>query len=213
MPKHKYVLHYRNLQLYVSLGLKISKIHRVLEFNQEPWMASYIMMNTELRKAANSEFEKDFFKLMNNSVFGKTMKNLRKRINVHLVKGNNEIDKLRKLTAKPSFNSYLVFNDNLVAIHMFKDTLKLNRPIYIEMSILDLSKYLMYDFYYNQLKEQYSSCKLLYTDTDSFLLCIETDDVYKDMEQNKEQYDTSNYNKKHHLFSNDNKKVLGKNQR
>ena len=150
--KQKYVVHYRNLQLYVSLGLKISKVHRVLEFNQEPWMAPYIEMNTELRKDAKSEFEKDFFKLMNNSVFGKTMENLRKRINVHLVKGNNEINKLKKLIAKPSFNAFKVFNKNLVAVHMHKDTLKFNRPIYVGMSILDLSKHLMYDFYYNQLK-------------------------------------------------------------
>ena len=143
MPKHKHVVHYRNLQLYVSLGLKISKVHRVLEFNQEPWMAPYIEMNTELRKQASSDFEKDFFKLMNNSEFGKTMENLRKRINAHLVKGVNEINKLKKLIAKPSFNAFKVFNENLVAVHMHKDTLKLNRPIYVGMSILDLSKHLM----------------------------------------------------------------------
>ena len=210
MPKQKYVVHYRNLQLYISLGMKITKLHRTLEFNQEPWMAPYIMMNTELRKQANSDFEKDFFKLMNNSVFGKTMENLRKRINVHLVKGVNEIDKLKKLVAKPSFNAFKMFNENLVAVHMHKDTLKLNRPIYVGMSILDLSKHLMYDFYYNQLKQQYSCCNLLYTDTDSFILHVETDDVYKDIKDNQSQYDTSNYNNKHFLFSNENKKVLGK---
>ena len=119
--------------------MKITKLHRTLEFNQEPWMAPYIMMNTELRKQANSDFEKDFFKLMNNSVFGKTMENLRKRINVHLVKGVNEKDKLKKLVAKPSFNAFKMFNENLVAVHMHKDTLKLNRPIYVGMSILDLT--------------------------------------------------------------------------
>ena len=101
--KQTYVVHYRNLQLYISLGMKITKLHITLEFYQEPWMVPYIMMNTELRKQANSDFEKDFFKLKNNSVFGKTMENLRKRINVHLVKGVNEIDKLKKLIAKPSF--------------------------------------------------------------------------------------------------------------
>ena len=167
-------------------------------------MSSNIMMNTELRKQASSDFEKDFFKLVNNSVFGKTMENLRKRIYVHLVKGVNEIDKLKKLIAKPSFNAFKVFNENLVAVHMHKDTLKLNRPIYVGMSILDLSKNLMFDFYYNQLKKQYS-CNLLYTD-DSFILKIEADDVYKDIEEHKNQYDTSTYEKDHFLFSYENKK-------
>ena len=125
--KQKYVVHYRNLQLYISLGMKITKVHRTLEFNQEPWMAPYIMMNTELRKQANSDFEKDFFKLMSNSVFGKPMENLRKRINVHLVKGTDIKNKLMKLVAKPSFNAFKKFNQNLVAVHMYKDTLKLNR--------------------------------------------------------------------------------------
>ena len=208
--KQKFVIHYRNLQLYISLGMKITKLLRTLEFNQEPWMASYIMMNTELRKQANSDFEKDFFKLMNNSVFGKTMENLRKRINVHLVKEVNEIDKLKKLIAKPSFNAFKKFNENLVVVHMYKETLKVNRPIYVGMSILDLSKHLMYDFYYNHLKRQYSCCNLFYTDTDSFILQVETDDVYKDIKDIQSQYDRSNYNNKHFLFSNENKKVLSK---
>ena len=143
--KQKYVVHYRNLQLYISLGMKITKLHRTLEFNQEPWMAPYIMMNTELRKQASSDFEKDFFKLMNNSVFGKTMENLRKRINVHLVKGVNEIDKLKKLVAKHSFNAFKMFNENLVAVHVHKDTLKLNRPIYVGMSTVKLDGYWILD--------------------------------------------------------------------
>ena len=208
MPKEKYVLHYRNLQLYISLGLKVKQLHRVIQFNQKPWMAPYIKLNTELRKLSRSDFAKDFYKLMNNSVFGKTMENLRKRVNVHLVKGN-EMDKLRKLIVKPSFNSFKIFNDNLIAVHMHKDILKLNRPIYVGMSILDLSKHLMYDFYYNKLKKQYSNCKLLYTDTDSFILKIETDDFYRDMKRTINLYDTSNYNKEHYLFSNKNRKVLG----
>ena len=96
----------------------------------------------------------------------------------------NEINKLKKFFAKPSFNAFKKFNENLVVVHMHKDTLKLNRPIYVAMSILDLSKNLMFDFYYNQLKKQYSCCNLLYTDTDSFILRIETDDVYKDIKDN-----------------------------
>ena len=128
---------------------------------------------------------------------------------IHLVKRVNEIDKLRKLIVKPSFNSFKIFNDNLIAVHMHKDILKLNHPNYVGMSILDLSKHLMYDFYYNKLKKQYPTCKLLYTDTDSFILKIETDDFYRDMKQTINLYDTSNYSKEHYLFSNKNKKVLG----
>ena len=209
--KEKYVVHYRNLQLYTSLGIKITKLHRVLEFDQSPWMASYIEMNTELRKKARSDFEKDFFKLMNNSVFGKTLECVRKRINIQLIKGNKDLEKLRKLIAKPSYAGRKTFSDNLTAVHMYKDKLKLNRPIYVGMSILDLSKHLMYDYYYNHLKLQYkNNCSLLYIDTDSFLLYIETDDVYKDIENNAEQYDTSNYDKNHFLFDETNMKVLGK---
>ena len=124
--KEKYVLHYRNLQLYIDLGLKLTKIHRVLEFDQSPWLKQYIDYNTEKRKNAKNDFEKDFFKLMNNSVFGKTMENIRKRVDVRLV---TDEKKLLKLTSKPTYVSSKIFNENLVAVHKIKETLTLNRQL------------------------------------------------------------------------------------
>ena len=148
--KTKYVLHYRNFQLYISLGMRLTKIHRILRFDQQPWMASFIKMNTELRKQATCDFEKDLFKLMNNSFFGKTMENLRKRVDVKLVRAH-ETEKLRKLIAKPLFARHKLFDNDLVALYKYKS--KLNRPIYVGMSILELSKLLIYDFYYNEMQK------------------------------------------------------------
>ena len=149
--KNHYVLHYRNLQLYLGLGMKLKKVHRALRFEQSPWMEPYIRMNTELRKQATSAFEKDLYKLMNNSVFGKTMENLRKRVDVKLVRAHEE-DKLRRLLTSPSFARANIFDDDLAAIEVHKSRLVLNRPVYVGMSILDLSKTLMYDFYYGSLR-------------------------------------------------------------
>ena len=208
--KNHYVLHYRNFQLYLGLGMKLKKVHRALRFEQSPWMEPYIRMNTELRKQATNAFEKDLYKLMNNSVFGKTMENLRKRVDVKLVRSHEE-DKLRRLIASPSFARANNFDDDLAAIEVHKSRLVLNRPVYVGMSILDLSKTLMYDFYYGQLKNQYGDrCQLLYTDTDSLLLEIETEDVYRDMIAHAGLYDTSDYPREHPLHSVENKKVLGK---
>ena len=124
-------------------------------------------MNTELRKQATSGFEKDLYKLMNNSVFGKTMKNLRKRVDVRLVRADEEY-KLRRRIASPAFARANIFDDGLTAIQIHKSCLVLNCPIYMGMSILDLSKSPMYDFYYNKMKVEYGDrCQLLYTDTDS----------------------------------------------
>ena len=206
--KKNYVLHYRNLQLYQSLGLKVDKIHRVLEFKQSPWLKQYIDFNTEKRKSAKNDFEKDFFKLMNNSVFGKTMENIRKRVDVRLVTDEN---KLLKLASKPTYVSSKIFNENLVAVHKIKETLTLNRPAYVGMCILDLSKTLMYDFHYNYIKDKYGDkARLLFTDTDSLTYEIEAGDVYQDFWNDKDKFDNSDYPESSPYFNKTNKKVIGK---
>ena len=121
--KKEYVLHYRNLQLYLDLGLKVKKVHRTLEFIQSPWLKQYIDFNTEKQKYAKNSFEKDFFKLMNNSVFGKTMENLHKRVDVRPVTNEKKLD---KLTSKPTYVSSKIFNENLMAVYKVKETLTLN---------------------------------------------------------------------------------------
>ena len=206
--KEKYVLHYRNLQLYLDLGLKINKVHRVLEFNQSPWLKQYINFNTQKRTQAKNSFEKDFFKLMNNSVFGKTMENIRKRVDVRLI---TDEKKLLKMVSKPTYVSSKIFNDNLVAVHKIKETLTLNRPAYVGMCILDLSKTLMYDFHYNYIKEKYGNkAKLLFTDTDSLTYEIEAEDVYRDFWNDKNRFDNSDYPENSPYFDTENKKVIGK---
>ena len=202
--KDCYVLHYRNLQLYMSLGMRLTKVHPALRFDQSPWMEPYIQMNTELRKKAASGFEKDLYKLMNNSVFGKTMENLQRRVDVKLVRSNEE-DKLGRLIASPAFARANIFDDDLAAIQVHKSRLELNRLVFVGMNILDLSKHLMYDFYFNQLQGQYGDrCKLLYTDS------LLPEDVFRDMASHAELCDTSDYPPEHPLHSIANKKVLGK---
>ena len=206
--KKEYVLHYRNLQLYLDLGLKIKKVHRVLKFDQSPWLKQYIDFNTEKRKHAKNSFGKDFFKLMSNSVFGKTMENLRKRVDVRLVTNEKKLD---KLTSKPTFVSSKIFNENLTAVHKVKETLTLNRPAYVGMCILDLSKMLMYDFHYNYIKKKHSNrARLLFTDTDSLTYEIEAEDVYKDFWNDKDMFDNSDYPESSPYYCNANKKIIVK---
>ena len=214
MDKTKYVLHYRNLQLYLSLGMKLKKIHRIMEFNEFPWMEPYIRMNTEFRQKTKSAFEKDFYKLMKNSVFGKTIENLRKRIDIKVVRtygSPKEKEQIRKIIVKPNYDRAVIFSEELSALHSHNTRLKLNKPVYVGMCVLDLSKHLMYDWYYNTLKRKNdSNCTLLYTATDSLLVDLKTPDVYADMESMKTHYDFSDYPKDHPLFSEQNKKVIGK---
>ena len=205
--KEKYVLNYRNLQLYLSLGMKLTKIHRVLEFTQRPWMKRYIHLNTEKRTMAKNSFEKDFFKLMNNSVFGKTMENLRKRSNIKL---ETDPDHLLKLTRQPMYVSSKIFDENLVGVQMKKARLVLDKPSYVGFSILDLSKTLMYDFHYNYIRKKYPEAKLLFTDTDSLFYHIKAEDIYSDFFKDKARFDNSDYPKSSKFFFEENKKVIGK---
>ena len=208
--KTKYVLHHRNLKLYLSLGMKLTKIHRVIEFKQSKWLAPYIALNTNLRTEAKNNFEKDFFKLMNNSVFGKTMENIRNRKDIHLVTSKK---KALKLIAKPNFKHRTIFTEDLVAVHMGKTKLVFDKPIYVGMCILDISKTLMYEFHYNYIKKKYGeNALLLMTDTDSLCYEIKTEDFYKDISGDVEaKFDTSAYPKDHPsgIKTGVNKKVIG----
>ena len=190
--KTKYVIHYENLKLYESLGLKITEIHRGIKFKQSAWLKKYIDLNTNLRANANNAFDKDFFKLMNNSVFGKTLENIRNRVDIRLVCNR---DKAIKLAAKPNYERTNIFDENLIAIHMKKTKVYYNKPIYLGLTILDLSKTLMYDFHYNYIKCKYNDrAKLLFTDTDSLMYEIETNDFYADIADDVEnKFDTSEY--------------------
>ena len=206
--KKNYVVHYRNLKLYLQLGLKLVKVNRVVSFDQSNWMKEYIDFNTNKRKDAKNEFEKDLFKLFNNAVFGKTMENVRNRIRYELV---NDEKRAMKIHNDVTFKDFNIINENLTGYSRSKTCVVLDKPIAIGFCILDLSKELMYDFHYNTMKKQYNDkVKLLFTDTDSLCYEINTNDVYDDMKTNKNLYDLSNYSKNHKLFDNTNKKVIGK---
>ena len=194
--KTNYVLHYRKLQLYLSLGIKQTKIHRVLKFKQSDCMKKYFNFNTKNRTNAANSFEKDFFKLMINSVCGKTMENLRKRINVRLE--NKEKDFL-KYTDRPTHITHKIFGKNYAAIHEIKPVLTLNKPIYVGFTVLELSKWLMYDFHYNFIKKHFDA-ELLFTDTDSITYERKSEDVNEEFFKHKHLFGFSNYPKDSKFF-------------
>lgn len=192
--KEKYVIHYQMLKQALRHGLKLKKVHRILKFRQSTWLKPYIDMNTELRKKATNDFEKSFYKLLNNAIFGKTMENMRLRVDIKLANKWNGRCGARMLIARPNFKRFTIFDEELVSIELEKTSVKMCTPIIVGMSILDISKITMYSFLYDFLKPKYGDkCKLVYGDTDSFILDIETDDFYRDMRENIEKFDTSDY--------------------
>ena len=208
MDKQNYVVHIKMLQYYLKKGMKLKSINRVVSFKQKAWLKPWIDYNTEKRKNATSDFEKDMYKLMNNAVYGKTMENVRDHIDFELV---DTPERFQKCVNNPTFKYRHIINENLVGVEKLKHTVKLNKPIYVGVSILDLSKMHMYSFYYDVLKQKYKDkVRLIYTDTDSFVIHTHTEDIYDDFKEIRQHMDFSNYDKDHKCYDVTNKKVLGR---
>ncbi|KAL4153327.1 hypothetical protein QTP88_001160 [Uroleucon formosanum] len=208
--KKNYVIHYRNLQQAIKNGLIVEKVHRVIQFNQSDWLAKYIELNTMMRKRATNAFEKDFFKLMNNAVFGKTMQSKRKEMKMELVSCER---RLQKLINKSTFKHCTNYNENLNAVALENKIIKFDKPIYIGFAVLDISKTLMYDYHYNIMQKHYGDkIKLMYTDTDSLIYYIETQDFYADLSANfnlLDRMDTANMPSDHPCYVATRKKEPG----
>ena len=193
--KKNYVIHIQALNQALQHGLRLDRIHRAIEFNQSPWLKTYIDFNTQLRTAAANDFEKDFFNLMNNSVFAKMMENIRKHRNTGLVTTE---EKYLHTVMKPNFKSGVLFGENLMGCEMGKIKVVMNKPVYLGQVILDLSKIVMYEFHYNYMVPKYGleKLKLCYMDMDSLVYDIKTEDFYEDIANDVgARFDTSGYSK------------------
>ena len=151
MSKNNYMICYRNLQQCLEIGMILKKIHRILKCKQKDWIKPYIDFNTERRKEATNESDKNHFKLLNNAVYGKTMENMRKRIKIRIVKNSQDFI---KYTSRPTCVNWKVFENNLAAIHEKKISLTLNKPIYVGFTVLEISQWEMYNFHYNFMKKK-----------------------------------------------------------
>ena len=193
--KRKMIVHNKILKQALSLGCKLVKVWRGLEFEEKAWLKTFIETNSSLRQKAKNTFEKNFFKLMNNAVFGKTMENVKKRREIQLV---HDVKKYSKLVAKPSYDHTTRFNEKIVGVHMKKTKIVFDKPIYVGQAILDISKTCMYEFHYEYVKKKWPEAKLCFTDTDSLLYRIETEDLFEDIAGDvAERFDTSEFASDH----------------
>ena len=178
--KKNYVIYIQALNQVLQHGLRLDGIHQAIEFDQSPWLKTYIDFNTQLRMATTNDFEKDFFKLMNNWVFGTTMENIRKHRNIKLVTTE---EKYLCMVMCPNFKSGVLFFENLMGCEMGKTKVVMNKPVYLGQVILDLSKIVMYVFHYDYIVHKYGleKLKLCYMDTDSLVYDIKTEDFYTEI--------------------------------
>ena len=209
--KENYVVHYSVLKYYLFLGAEMKKLHAGIKYSQKPWLKSYIDFNSIKRRESKTDFEKSYYKLRNNAIFGKSMENVRKRRDIKLV---NNSDSLMKLTATPLYVQHFIVDEDLVALELYKSKVTLNKLIYVGQTVLDYSKLEMYELYYDVINKcpLIDKVRLCGGDTDSFFLCLYTspnitlNDVFSAF---RDKFDSSNYDEKHPLFSNVNKARLG----
>ena len=209
--KKKYLVHYRMLKFYVRHGMIVDKIHYIISFKQSMWLEKYIHFNTQKRNQAVNDFEKDFYKLLNNAFYGKTMENARNRLKIKFVQKDDYREIIKK-QSKLSFNGIHKSYENCDSYTFRQKEVLMDKPIYLGFSVLELSKLLMYETYYDKLQPYFGHEKiqLQYMDTDSFVLSVNTKDIIKDLENSEDIFNFSNLDENHELFSNKNKKVIGK---
>ncbi len=198
--KKRYTVHYRTLQLYCELGLEVDRLHRVLQFQQDKWLEPYISLNSQLREASTNKFQENFFKLMNNSTYGKTCESKRNRMSVKVVRTQSEAcQRIKKFT----FKSFQIFTENIAAITNEKSVIYWNKPTIVGATNLELAKRQMFQFHYLTMKAIFN-CHLLYSDADSLLYSIKSDDLTSDLALNHhilDQFDFSNYPQNHPLYN------------
>ena len=209
--KKNYLIHYRMLKFYIRHGMIIDKVHDIISFKQSKWLEKYISFNTQKRNQAVNDFEKDFYKLLNNAFYGKTMENVRNRLKIKPVKKDDYKENI-KLQLYLTFNGIHKSYENCYIYTFKQNEVLMDKPIYLGFSILELSKLLMYETYYDKLQPYFGqeNIQLHYMDCDGFVLSIETEKLINDLKNLEDLFDFSNLDKNHELFSNKNKKVVGK---
>ncbi|XP_064464359.1 uncharacterized protein LOC135375618 [Ornithodoros turicata] len=202
--KERYFLHYRNLQLYMHLGLRLTKVHRVLKFNQKPFLRSYVDFNHDLRKRATNAFESSQAKIAINSVYGRSCMQVRKFVNCRLTVTDEQV---LRLLRKPNLKEFRPLSSHVILFQFSQSVLRMRQPLYLGFAILELSKLKMFDFYHNHLLRVAPDTRLLYMDTDSFIIKLSEEKAL--LELADKHLDNSSYDPDHPLYSAKNKMVLG----
>ena len=209
--KRKYLIHYRMLKFYVRHGMIVEKIHEIISFKQSRWLEVYNSFNTQKRNKAKNDLEKDFFKLLNNALFGKFLENVRNRLGLELIK-KVDIKRIIQQQSKLTFNGVQKSYENYDSYTFKKNEVVMDKTRYVGFAILEMSKLHMYETYYDTLKPYFSqeNLQFYYIETDGMILSMKTKDIIKDLKNLEDIFDFSNLDENHELISNKNKKVIGK---
>ena len=201
--KKNYLIHYRMLKFYIKHGMIIDKVHNIISFKQSKWLDKYISFNRQKRNKAKNDFEKDFYKLLNNAFYGKTMENVRNCLKIKFIKKDDHKE-IIKQQSKLTFNGIHKSYENCDSYTFKQNEVLMDKPIYLGFSVLELSKLLMSEAYYDKLQPFFGqeNIQLHYMDTDSFILTVNTKDIIKDLKNLEDIFDFSNLDENHELFSN-----------
>ena len=207
--KKNYLVDYRMLKFYIIHGMIVERVHNIISFRQSRWLEKYINFNTQKRNQAVNVFEKDFYKLLNNAFYGKTMENVRNRLKIKFIK-KDDYREIIKQQSKLTFNGIHKSYENCDSYTFKQNEVYMDKPIYLGFSVSELSKLLMYETYYEKLQPYfgYENIQLYYMDTDSFVLSVNTKDIIKDLKNLEDIFDFSNLDKNHELYSNKNKRRI-----